>query len=416
MNASPTPFHAVQNARLLLMKAGFTELSERENWTKSVEPGKSYYTTRNGSSIIAFGIGGKWKPGNGIGIVGAHTDSPCLKVKPVSKKFTEGYMAVGVETYGGGIWHTWFDRDLSLAGRVVVMAGSSSSKGEQQNKRFESKLVKIDKPILRIPTLAIHLDPSANEKLEFNKETNFQPIVARAAEALNDKGVESTSSLSSSAEQRHHPEVLELIRKELKLESISDIRDFELCLYDTQKSCLGGLNDEFLFSPRLDNLNMSFCAIKGIIESQDLPEDESIRMISLFDHEEIGSLTAQGADSNFIITVITRLSHLGDRGANSPSAFEETLAKSVLLSADMAHAVNPNYANKYEASHKPVINGGPVIKINANARYATNSPGVVVVEECARLANIPIQRFVVRNDSRCGSTIGKRASSFCHMY
>ena len=213
--------------------------------------------------------------------------------------------------------------------------------------------------------------------------------------------------------------------------------DFELVLFDTQLSCLGGLLEELIFSPRLDNLNSSFCATVGLIESvadeDSLDDESSIRLISLFDHEEIGSRTAQGADSNMLPAIIRRLSVLpasvfveeearsepsyvqADGGGEFSTAYEQTLATSFLISADMAHAVHPNYAAKYETDHKPEMNKGPVIKINANVRYATNSPGIVLLNEVAREHGVPLQLFVVRNDSSCGSTIGPMLSASLGM-
>ena len=213
--------------------------------------------------------------------------------------------------------------------------------------------------------------------------------------------------------ERHHPHLVELIAKEAGVKA-EDVLDFELILYDTHKSCIGGMSEELMFSPRLDNLCMSFCSTKGLIDSvtaSDSLENEScIRLISLFDHEEIGSNTAQGADSNVLPTIIRRLSLLGPTDVTS-TAYEQSLAASFLVSADMAHSVNPNYAAKYEPDHKPEMNKGTVIKINANARYATNSPGIVLIQEAARRAQVPLQLFVVRNDSSCGSTIGPMLSA-----
>jgi len=215
--------------------------------------------------------------------------------------------------------------------------------------------------------------------------------------------------------ERHHPAVVGLIAKEAGV-SVNDVLDFEMILYDAQDSCLGGINDEFLFSARLDNLTMSYCATEGIIESlepKDALDDESgIRLICLFDHEEIGSKTAQGAGSNLLPAIIRRLSALpSECNTSSPTAYEETLVKSMLWSCDMAHSVHPNYSANYESHHRPEMNKGPVVKINANARYATNSPGIVLTEEVAREAAVPLQLFVVRNDSPCGSTIGPMLSA-----
>ena len=207
--------------------------------------------------------------------------------------------------------------------------------------------------------------------------------------------------------------MVELIAKEAEVDP-SSVVDFELVLYDTQKSCVGGINEELMFSPRLDNLCMSFCSTMGLIQSVNAPDslkdESSIRLISLFDHEEIGSNTAQGADSNVLPTIIRRLSVIGAQDA-ATTAYEQSLASSFLVSADMAHSVNPNYAAKYESDHKPEMNKGTVIKINANARYATNSPGIVLLQEIGRRANVPLQLFVVRNDSSCGSTIGPMLSA-----
>ena len=236
-------------------------------------------------------------------------------------------------------------------------------------------------------------------------------------ETRNGDGDPAHFSPLKASDERHHPHIIELIANEVEA-TPSDIADFEMVLYDTQKSCVGGLNAELLFSPRLDNLEMSFCSTVGLINSVEstssLDDEGSIRLISLFDHEEIGSTTAQGADSNFLPTIIRRLSVLPGFQGNTKAdadAYEQTLSKSFLISADMAHSINPNYAAKYETDHKPEMNKGIVIKVNANARYATNSPGIALVEEIARRARVPLQLFVVRNDSSCGSTIGPMLSA-----
>ncbi|KAJ4418175.1 hypothetical protein N0V82_005750 [Gnomoniopsis sp. IMI 355080] len=434
VNASPTPYHAVAEAVKRLEAAGFKGIKERDNWSSELLPGGKYYLTRNASSIVAFAIGKKWAPGNPISMIGAHTDSPCLRIKPVSKKTNAGFLQVGVETYGGGIWHTWFDRDLSIAGRVLV-------KDKKDN--FVQKLIKVDKPILRIPTLAIHLDRSSN--FDPNKETELFPICGLAAAELNRTGksaAEAKKDESAEADaqdgdfqplkamsQRHHPYLLDVIAQHAGVET-EDVVDFELVLYDTQKSCLGGLNDELIFSPRLDNLGMTYCSVMGLIESvksdSSLDSESSIRLIACFDHEEIGSLTAHGANSNLLPAVLRRLSVLPaarfiDSGSEKSyehvnaddiaTAFEQTLSTSFFVSADMAHSVNPNYQAKYESDHRPEMNKGTVIKINANQRYATNSPGIVLLQEVAKKAGVPLQLFVVRNDSSCGSTIGPMLSA-----
>ncbi|TKA76866.1 Aspartyl aminopeptidase [Cryomyces minteri] len=450
VNASPTPFHAVQNAKQRLEAAGFEQIKERDAWSSILHPGGKYYMTRNTSTICAFAIGAKWKSGNPIAMIGAHTDSPCLRIKPVSKKQSDGFLQVGVETYGGGLWHTWFDRDLSIAGRAMCKMDDGS---------FVQKLVKIDRPIMRIPTLAIHF--GRQDSFEFNKETQLYPIAGLVAAELNRQGKapgdvkkdneeregsESNFHPLKTPTERHHPYIVETIADDAGV-SAAQIVDFEMVLYDTQKSCLGGLNNELIFSARLDNLMMSYCSTMGIISSledpQALDNESSIRLISLFDHEEIGSQTAQGADSNLLPAVIRRLSVLPSAESSSSdsdasyekvhadadtvTAYEQTLSTSFLISADMAHSVHPNYPAKYDSEHRPEMNGGTVVKINANARYATNSPGIVLLQEMARRAKkasyvaraelamaatgVPLQLFVVRNDCPCGSTIGPMLSA-----
>jgi aspartyl aminopeptidase len=291
----------------------------------------------------------------------------------------------------------------------------------RQDGKILSKLIKIDSPILRIPTLAIHLERQDN--FQFNKETQLFPIAGLASAELNktdnpEKIGDSEFEPLAAMTERHHLPIVELIAKEACV-SVDNIVDFEMILYDTQKSVLGGINGELIFSARLDNLMMSYCATEGIIESLSsdwaLDDEIGIRLISLFDHEEIGSQTAQGADSNLLPAVIHRLSVLpGDSSSpSSPSssAYEECLIKSMLWSCDQAHSVHPNYPAKYESSHRPEMNKGPVIKVNANARYATNSPGIVLTQQVAKLAGVPLQLFVVRNDSSCGSTIGPMLSA-----
>lgn len=437
----------MRSSKLRLEKHGFQQIKERDNWNSTLRPGGRYYLTRNASTIVAFAIGTSWKPGNPIAMVGAHTDSPCLRIKPVSKRSGEGFLQIGVETYGGGLWHTWFDRDLGTAGRVMV---------KSKDGNIEQRLIKIDRPVCRIPNLAVHFGGS--EPFQFNKETQLFPITGLVSAELNRQGKSAEQIKKEQAEkeeeagfeplktptQRHHPFLIDLIAKEVGCD-VDHVLDFELVLFDTQKPCLGGINEEFVFSARLDNLGMTYCAVEGLIQSAADPSalkgDPTIRLIACFDHEEIGSQSAQGADSNMLPAVIRRLSCLpassedseksydkvnSDAAVDNSTAYEQTLATSFLISADMAHSINPNYSGNYESEHKPHMNEGTVIKINANVRYATNSPGIVLLQECAKRARpaswqlpeaksgdggVPLQLFVVRNDSRCGSTIGPMLSA-----
>jgi aspartyl aminopeptidase len=421
VNQSPTPYHVVQTVKSQLKHNGFIELSERDNWAGKIKKNSKYFVTRNSSSIIAFGIGGKYQPGNGFSMVGGHTDSPVLRIKPISKQSKEGYHQIGVETYGGGIWHTWFDRDLSIAGRVFVNYPDTG--------KCIAKLVKIDKPLLRIPTLAIHLNKDRYVNFEFNKETQFKPIAGLQTktndlekndscckgEELSDEQFQSVKSIV----ERHNKELLDLISEQLSIKP-TQIEDFELVLYDTQKSCLGGLKDEFIFSPRLDNQVTCYCATQALVNSTSdaqLANNSGIQLVSLFDHEEIGSLSAQGADSSFLPNIVDRLTKLTAnpevdlKGELPSSYFLTTMAKSFMISSDMAHGVNPNYTENYESYNVPHLNDGPVIKINANQRYVTNSAGIVLLKKIGNMAKTPLQLFVVRNDSPCGSTIGPMISA-----
>lgn len=404
LNACPTPYHCVDAVKNLLLKNGFSELSERINWLGKFKRGGKYFVTRNGSSIIAFTVGNKWVPGNGISIVGAHTDSPTLRIKPLSKRNNEGFIQIGVETYGGGIWHSWFDSDLSLAGRVII----------KQDDKFIPKLININKPLLKIPTLAIHLDRDVNTKFEFNKETQLLPIAG--LENASSSGCCDSNPLSNdefqslnTVIQRHNKQLVDLIAIEAGV-SAEDIEDFELILYDNKPSTIGGLNDEFIFSGRLDNLTSCFTSIEGLIQSLEndsLLNESGIRLVSLFDHEEIGSSSAQGADSNFLPNILDRITGLtGEDQDSYQSRILESSSKSFFLSSDVAHGVHPNYSSKYETNHKPKLGEGPVIKINANQRYVTNSPGIVLINQVAKLAKVKLQLFVVQNASPCGSTIG----------
>ncbi len=414
-----------------LEQAGFTAIRERDDWSTTLKPGGKYYVTRNGSSIVAFAIGARWKPGNPVAMIGAHTDSPCLRLKPVSRSSSVGFLQVGVEAYGGGIWHSWFDRDLSVAGRVLVKSPANDG-------TILQKLVKVERPILRIPTLANHFNRSSD--FNPNKETELFPIAGLVSAQLNQTSTASAvttaaSDVSSDDDdfpsssppplqpmtERHHPVLIDIVAEEAGV-APGDVVDFELVLYDTQKSCLGGLHNEFIFSPRLDNLGMTYCSVMGLIASvaaaDSLADEPAIRLISCFDHEEIGSLSAQGANSNLLPAILRRLSVVpaaatgsGDAGSVSSTAFEQTCSTSFLVSADMAHSVHPNYVQKYESNHHPLMNKGTVIKISANQRYVTNSPGIVLIQEMARAAGVPLQLFVVRNDSLCGSTIGPMLSA-----
>lgn len=407
ISSSPTPYHAVGNIKAKLVLKGFLVLKELNSW--DVVPGQDYLVTRNALSLIAFRVGKGYKKGGPIAIVGAHTDSPCLRLKPISKKSGEGFIQVGVEQYGGLIAHTWFDRDLAIAGRVYIKQGDM----------FVPKLVHVRKPLMRIPTLAIHLNREVNTKLEFNRETDFVPIAGqekfeKAKAGADDKShhlclddpalqlLETEFAAVKHVVERHNNALLEVIAAELSID-VAQIEDFELLLCDAQDATLGGIHDEFISGPRQDNLTSCYAAAEALAEAEVLPD--SVLMISLFDHEEIGSVSAQGANSSFLPDTLARLA------APGPGEFARLCSNSFLLSLDQAHGIHPNYERFYEKANRPHVNAGPVIKINANQRYATNSRGIVIIKAVANAAKVPLQLFVVRNDSPCGLTIGPMLSA-----
>lgn len=387
INRSPSPFHVVESCIQRLLKAGYQQLSERDAWDLS--PNKRYFFTRNQTTIVAFAVGAKYVPGNGMKIIAAHTDSPHPKVKPVSGKSSSGFLQIGTELYGGGLWHTWFDRDLALAGRVLVKTAEGTT----------SRLVNIDRPILRIPTLAIHLTAAKDrDAFAFNSEENTVPVLATAIKGQLE-GVTSKS---------HHPLLIKMLSDELACDPEA-IGEFELSVYDHHKGVIGGACEEFVFAARLDNIGSSFCALESLVESSTadkLKDEQGLLVTCLFDHEEIGSNSAQGAGSSILQRFVIRVIHALSGGSASAEVEEITLRKSFIVSADMAHGVHPNYSSKHELNHRPAIHGGIVIKYNQNQRYATNSVTSTIIRQIALERNVPLQEFVVRNDCPCGSTVG----------
>lgn len=393
VDASPTPFHCVAQTVRKLEAAGFTQLLEDASFVSNVVPKGKYYYTRNEGMLVAFAVGGAYKAGGPFKVVGAHTDSPALKVKPKSKQSGNGFLQLGIETYGGGLWHTWLDRDLGIAGRAIVRTGTDA---------FESKLVNIRKPILRVPSVCIHLQTSSErESLKLNKEEHLTPILGLFDEAIN----KSSTSKDDHVDERHAPELLQLLAEDIGCNAV-DIMDVELTLCDTQPAAIGGVNNEFVFSPRLDNQTHCFTSIEALVDyasTSDFEEDDGCSVVALFDHEEVGSGSTSGAGSPVMRDAVSRISGCF---SESQETYKIALQKSLLWSADGSHGVHPNYASKHEKNHTPYLGKGTVIKTNDNQRYATNAVTGFIVREIARRANCQIQEFVVRNDVPCGSTIG----------
>jgi aspartyl aminopeptidase len=384
---SPTPFHAVASAVARLDKAGFRTIAETDDWS-SLAPG-GYAFVHGGSSVLAFVIPKK-KRIQGFRIVGAHTDSPNLRLKPKPEYTKEGYAQLGVEVYGGVLLNSWLDRDLSLAGRVFVAPddGTKAGKGKPKPRRgVEARLVRFDRPLLRVAQLAIHLDRDVNDKgLVLNKQEHLAPIFGLASE--------DAKSLTA------------LVAEEAGV-AAERIVGTELMLYDVIRPTLGGRSQEMVFSARLDNLAMSHAAIRALLDAAPGAED-LVPVAALFDHEEVGSESAYGAHSAFLPRALERIV-LGRGGSRED--YHRALAGSLCASADMAHAVHPNYEARHEARHKPVLNGGPVIKINAQQRYATSGGTAALFRDLCKQADVPVQHYVNRTDLPCGSTIGPIAST-----
>jgi len=370
---SPTPFHAVEQVIYKLECAGYQRLYEADSW--QLENKQGYYVTRNDSSIIAFKMGDDIVS-NGIQMVGAHTDSPCLKVKPEPDMLTKGYYQLGVEVYGGALLNPWFDRDLSLAGRVNYL---------DEDNDLCSTLVNFADPIAVIPSLAIHLDREANNSRTVNPQTDIPPILLKLPVSESEK----------------KPSFKDILLQKIKDDTDAiEILDYELCFYDVQEPAYIGLHQDFIASARLDNLLSCYTALMAMTETS----NPGSKLLVCTDHEEVGSASACGAQGPFLQSVLERM-------AGSHENYVRMIDKSMMVSADNAHAVHPNYVDRHDANHGPEINMGPVIKTNANQRYATNGDTSAIFKQLCKKADVPVQSFVVKSDTACGSTIGPIAAS-----
>ncbi|HSR02513.1 MAG TPA: M18 family aminopeptidase [Methylophilaceae bacterium] len=371
IDVSPSSWHAVKNTAAQLESNGYEALRESDPWR--LKKNGCYYVCRDGASIIAFALGSKPLADSGFRIVGAHTDSPGLRLKPKSAHSSQGIAQLGVEVYGGPIIATFTDRDLSLAGRVMVRNGDI----------IESHQIKLNQSIVRLPNLAIHMNREVNEKgLLLNKQTGLPLIFGFAAD---------------SAEAHRH--LTQALANELAINPI-DILTWDLAVYDTQKGSLWGVNQDFIANSQLDNLASCHAAITALLATE---KPATTNICAFFDHEEVGSESATGAGGSFISDVIQRIS------AFYQASEEDRLrsfANSFFISADMAHAFHPNHPSAYEPEHHAKINQGPVIKTNANQRYSTTADTAARFIQLCKKANVPYQEYAHRTDLGCGSTIG----------
>lgn len=374
---SPSPFHAVKSVTDLLIPLGFKELRFEDKWL--LVPGEKYIVNRNGSSLIAFVVGESSPEKSGFHILGTHTDSPTFRLKPSPVIPVEGkYLKLNVETYGGPILNTWLDRPLSLAGRVVIKGKSTYTP--------RTMLFQSSHALLTIPNLAIHMNRKVNEGIALNKQKDLLPLLGMLEEGVNKDSV-----------------LIQAISDQLKTE-VENILDFDLFLYEHDLGSIIGLNQEFISCGRLDDLAMVHAGTWALAHTKG---NQATSVLACFDNEEVGSTTKQGAASPFLSSVLERilLSFNKDR-----EAYFQAMAGSFMVSADMAHALHPNSAEMHDPVNRPILNGGPAIKISANMSYTSDAESTAIFEGLCSEAQVPVQVFVNRSDERGGSTIGPISS------
>jgi aspartyl aminopeptidase len=379
LHTSPTPFHAVANTAETLLKKGFTRLLETEPW--HLEKASGYFVVRNDSAIIAFYTGDLQPWNTGIKLCGAHTDSPCLKVKPMPELQNNTMTRLGVEVYGGALLNTWFDRGLNLAGRLVLRCC-----GEKNKAYLTSGLINLDAPVAVIPSLPIHLDRKANSKKSINAQVDLPPLLLTGGlsktGAFNKALLDAGKNIPSPGHE------------------ILEIMGFDLYFSDAQPPFYTGLNKEVISAPRLDNLLSCHAALKSLV----LARGSTPCLAILADHEEVGSETSAGAGGSFLTDTLTRI-------VPDPEQRLRTFARSFMISLDNAHALNPAHAERYDTGHACLLNQGPVLKLNAAMRYASDAVSASLFRQLCHEASVPMQVFVMKSDMPCGSTIGPSISS-----
>ena len=374
LDASPTAFQATANARELFSNSGFTELDERESWR--LEAGHGYYLVRNGSTIVAFRTGTRSPESYGFRIATAHTDSPSLKIKPGSEAVKEGALRMSVEVYGGPIYHTWVDRELALAGCVTLNIDGRTVK----------RLFTSNQPVAIIPNAAIHVNREINKGFAYNPQEHLKAVFSSTTEV-------------------DPPALSDFLADNLDVEP-GDVLDYDIYLHDPTASAIAGLHGDLLVSGRLDNLAMCHAVIESLLRAEAAAHTQ---LAVLFDSEEIGSKTYQGANGSHLRDVIERITiSIGDNEADSVF---RTLAHSAMVSGDAAHGIHPSYAEKHDEHFKPSLNGGPVIKISAGQRYTSTAITAAVFEQICKSLSVPVQRIIARSDIPSGGTVGPEVSS-----
>ncbi len=380
LDASPVNFFACSETCRRLDEAGFTRLDPTAAW-KEFKPGDRHYIVKNDSAVFAFIIGESKDPGSGFRIISAHSDSPCFRVKPHAEMRGEGGVTrLNTEVYGGPILYTWFDRPLSLAGRVILRTDDPLHPA--------TRLVRFNRPLLVIPHLAIHFNRAVNEGNPLSKQKDMLPVLGIIRERLEGDNL-----------------LLTLLSAELGVDA-GDILDFDLSLYDTTKACLVGLNEEFITSGRLDDLSMVHAGLTALLA--DNRPCGMTRVLAVFDNEETGSGTKQGAASPVLEHLLHRII---ERCGGNEEDYYRAVSNSFLVSADNAHALHPNYVEKQDPTNHPLVGGGPVIKYNANCKYMTDADSAAVFRSYCEKAGVPVQTFVNHSDVAGGSTLGNILTS-----
>ena len=380
LDASTCNVMAVETIKKELNNAGFAELKQTDKW--EIKKGGKYYVTKNGTAIFAFIIGSEPVADQGFRIISAHSDSPCFKIKPNAEIYGDGgLVTLNVEKYGGGILYTWFDRPLSMSGRVVL--------------RSEDPLkptivpVDIEKPFATIPHLAIHFNRAVNEGNALSVQKDMKPVVGR----FTKEEIEDFKAKGGI--------VRKLVAEHLGINPL-DILEYELNLYPVEKSAVLGVHNEFFQSARIDDLSMAYAALEALLEVND---DKATRVMAIFDNEETGSGTKQGAASPVLRDMLERITRLVTPDYEKQDLFR-ALANSFMISADDAHGWHPNYNEKYDPTNHAILGGGPAIKINANCKYMTDADGSAVFQALCEKAGVPCQYFVNHSDVLGGSTLG----------
>ncbi|KAI0980983.1 hypothetical protein GJ496_007156 [Pomphorhynchus laevis] len=380
LNDCKSPWHVCDRVKQYFVEAGFQELDFGSEWT--LAPGGKYYVMKGGSTIAGFALGGNWKPNSRIGFIAPHSDSPALRIKPDSNRGNLNFIQVGCVLYGGGFWHTWFDRDLGLAGRVYVRNGNN----------IERKLISVWKAIANVPDLAIHFDGSMNSNFQFNFETQFLPMIGIG------KHDEDPNS-------DHQPLLLKVLSEELNV-SPDQILQFELNLFDTNPARIGGANNDFVFGQFQDNQHSTFGVLKALLEAVKQPDFMTAShayMYITYDHEEVGNKSDVGASTNWTNQLFKKIC--------GPENFASVINRSFALSTDVNHGVNPNYSEFYEINSRAMIDGDPSINYNYGLSMATNASNAAIVKQIAEIANVKLQTTIPMNGKRAGATHGPSLSA-----